>query len=147
MQVALAWLLDRSSAMLVIPGTSKVKHLEENVAAAELDRLTIDNSGRFYWDGKLVNYDTGPKQLTDRRGRSAHDQKSHEEGELSSDHVTDSSEHQRAKRANGKADGESCQSLEEIGRLVSGRIELGGENCRQTSKDIEVVPLDHCAGR
>jgi pyridoxine 4-dehydrogenase len=40
MQVALAWLLDRSSAMLVIPGTSKVKHLEENVAAAELE---LDN--------------------------------------------------------------------------------------------------------
>jgi aryl-alcohol dehydrogenase-like predicted oxidoreductase len=37
MQVALAWLLDRSSAMLVIPGTSKVKHLEEDVAAAELE--------------------------------------------------------------------------------------------------------------
>jgi aryl-alcohol dehydrogenase-like predicted oxidoreductase len=37
LQVALAWLLDRSSAMLVIPGTSKVKHLEENVAASELE--------------------------------------------------------------------------------------------------------------
>jgi hypothetical protein len=36
------------------------------LTAAELDRLTIDNSGRFYWDGNLVNYDTGPKQLTDK---------------------------------------------------------------------------------
>src|SRR6478752_6911119 len=36
------------------------------LTAAELDRLTIDNSGRFYWDGKLVNYGTGPKQLTDK---------------------------------------------------------------------------------
>ena len=36
MQVALAWLLARSPAMLVIPGTSKVRHLEENVAAAAL---------------------------------------------------------------------------------------------------------------
>jgi pyridoxine 4-dehydrogenase len=35
-QVAIAWLLRRSPAMLPIPGTSKVKHLEENVAAAEL---------------------------------------------------------------------------------------------------------------
>ena len=35
-QVALAWLLKRSSAMLPIPGTSKVAHLEENVAAASL---------------------------------------------------------------------------------------------------------------
>ena len=36
------------------------------LTAAELDRLTIDNSGRFYWDGKLVNYDTQTKQLTDK---------------------------------------------------------------------------------
>jgi len=33
-QVALAWLLRRSSIMLPIPGTSSVAHLEENVAAA-----------------------------------------------------------------------------------------------------------------
>jgi pyridoxine 4-dehydrogenase len=38
-QIALAWLLARSPAMLVIPGTSSVGHLEENIAAAEL-RLT-----------------------------------------------------------------------------------------------------------
>ena len=38
-QVALAWLLARSPMMLPIPGTSSVKHLEENVAAADL-RLT-----------------------------------------------------------------------------------------------------------
>jgi aryl-alcohol dehydrogenase-like predicted oxidoreductase len=50
-QLALAWLLARSPVLLPIPGTSKVKHLEENVAAAglkidankwqELDRLAI----------------------------------------------------------------------------------------------------------
>jgi aryl-alcohol dehydrogenase-like predicted oxidoreductase len=39
MQVALAWLLQRSPIMLPIPGTSSVKHLEENIAAASL-RLT-----------------------------------------------------------------------------------------------------------
>jgi aryl-alcohol dehydrogenase-like predicted oxidoreductase len=33
-QYALAWLLQRSPVMLPIPGTSKVKHLEENAAAA-----------------------------------------------------------------------------------------------------------------
>ena len=33
-QVALAWLLARSPAMLPIPGTSSIEHLEENVAAA-----------------------------------------------------------------------------------------------------------------
>jgi aryl-alcohol dehydrogenase-like predicted oxidoreductase len=38
-QIALAWLLHKSPAMLPIPGTSKVNHLEENTAAAliELD--------------------------------------------------------------------------------------------------------------
>jgi pyridoxine 4-dehydrogenase len=35
-QLALAWLLQRSPVLLPIPGTSKVGHLEENVAAAEL---------------------------------------------------------------------------------------------------------------
>jgi aryl-alcohol dehydrogenase-like predicted oxidoreductase len=35
-QIALAWLLARSPAMLVIPGTSSVEHLQENVAAAEI---------------------------------------------------------------------------------------------------------------
>ncbi len=36
-QVALAWLLERSPVMLPIPGTSSVAHLEENVAAAKLN--------------------------------------------------------------------------------------------------------------
>jgi pyridoxine 4-dehydrogenase len=36
-QVALAWLLRRSRVMLPIPGTGSVAHLEENVAAAELE--------------------------------------------------------------------------------------------------------------
>ncbi|WP_027482078.1 aldo/keto reductase [Deinococcus pimensis] len=36
-QVALAWLLRRSPVMLPIPGTGRVKHLEENTAAASLD--------------------------------------------------------------------------------------------------------------
>ncbi|OBF80220.1 oxidoreductase [Mycobacterium sp. 852002-51163_SCH5372311] len=35
-QLALAWLLKRSPVMLPIPGTSKVAHLEENVAAADI---------------------------------------------------------------------------------------------------------------
>ncbi len=36
MAVALAWLLERSPNLLLIPGTSSVKHLRENLAAAEL---------------------------------------------------------------------------------------------------------------
>ena len=45
-QVALAWVLKRSPVMLPIPGTSKVKHLEENVAAASLE-LTDDDFRRL----------------------------------------------------------------------------------------------------
>jgi pyridoxine 4-dehydrogenase len=50
-QAALAWVLKRSPAMLPIPGTSKVKHLEENVAAASIqlsdeDFASLDQQGR-----------------------------------------------------------------------------------------------------
>ncbi|MGN6184741.1 MAG: aldo/keto reductase [Thermoanaerobaculia bacterium] len=40
-QVALAWLLKRSKTMLPIPGTSRVKHLEENMEAEKI-RLSDD---------------------------------------------------------------------------------------------------------
>ena len=47
-QVALAWLLKKSPVMLPIPGTSRVKHLEENTAAAllELDDSIMDELER-----------------------------------------------------------------------------------------------------
>jgi len=36
-QIALAWLLRRSPVMIPIPGTSSIEHLEENLAAAEIE--------------------------------------------------------------------------------------------------------------
>lgn len=50
-QVALAWTLKRSPVMLPIPGTSKVAHLEENVAAVDItlsdeDFTALDQAGR-----------------------------------------------------------------------------------------------------
>ena len=50
-QIALAWVLKRSPVMLPIPGTSKVAHLEENVAAvnielSEQDFAALDREGR-----------------------------------------------------------------------------------------------------
>jgi pyridoxine 4-dehydrogenase len=45
-QVALAWLLQRSSVMLPIPGTSEVGHLEDNCRAAELE-LTLEEINRL----------------------------------------------------------------------------------------------------
>jgi pyridoxine 4-dehydrogenase len=51
-QIALAWLLGRAQVVLPIPGTSSVRHLEENVGAAhvrlsreEIDELTNANAG------------------------------------------------------------------------------------------------------
>jgi aryl-alcohol dehydrogenase-like predicted oxidoreductase len=41
-QIALTWLLRRSPVMLPIPGTGKVKHLEENVAAAGIALTDAD---------------------------------------------------------------------------------------------------------
>jgi pyridoxine 4-dehydrogenase len=43
MQVALAWLLKRAPNILLIPGTSSVQHLRENLAAANLE-LPIDKT-------------------------------------------------------------------------------------------------------
>jgi aryl-alcohol dehydrogenase-like predicted oxidoreductase len=53
-QVALAWVLKRSPVMLPIPGTSSVKHLEENTAAAHLelsdnDFAELDAHGKKEW--------------------------------------------------------------------------------------------------
>jgi pyridoxine 4-dehydrogenase len=45
-QVALAWLLRRSPVMLPIPGTSRVRHLEENTAAAAI-RLSDEEMARI----------------------------------------------------------------------------------------------------
>ena len=50
-QIALAWLLKRSPVILPIPGTSKVAHVEENVAAADIaltdaEFAALDKAGR-----------------------------------------------------------------------------------------------------
>ena len=52
--VVLAWVLKRSPVMLPIPGTSSVKHLEENTAAAHLelsdeDFAELDAQGKKEW--------------------------------------------------------------------------------------------------
>jgi pyridoxine 4-dehydrogenase len=53
MQVAIAWLLRRSTQMLPIPGTSSVGHLEENVAAASV-RLTDEEFKKLFAVPALV---------------------------------------------------------------------------------------------
>jgi pyridoxine 4-dehydrogenase len=41
-QIALAWLLARSPNLLLIPGTSSIAHLEQNVAAADIELTEED---------------------------------------------------------------------------------------------------------
>lgn len=53
MQVALAWLLQRSGNMLLIPGTSSVDHLRENLAASKL-QLPVEMLTRLDAVGKNV---------------------------------------------------------------------------------------------
>jgi pyridoxine 4-dehydrogenase len=52
MQVALAWLLRRAANVLLIPGTSSVAHLRENLAAAE---LTLPEEALAALDGIAAN--------------------------------------------------------------------------------------------
>ena len=47
MQIALAWLLQRSRIMLPIPGTTSIEHLEENIGASSL-RLTRTEFEELY---------------------------------------------------------------------------------------------------
>ncbi|WP_174802085.1 aldo/keto reductase [Martelella limonii] len=50
-QIALAWVLKRSPVMMPIPGTSKVKHLEENLSAASI-ALSDDEFAALDEEGK-----------------------------------------------------------------------------------------------
>ena len=59
-QVALAWLLQHSPVMLPIPGTSSVKHLEENMGASKLQLTAaqlqaLDSENASAWWSKLVD--------------------------------------------------------------------------------------------
>ena len=54
-QVALAWILKRSPVMLPIPGTSKVAHLEQNVAAVDI-RLSAEEFASLDREGKAQSH-------------------------------------------------------------------------------------------
>jgi aryl-alcohol dehydrogenase-like predicted oxidoreductase len=66
-QIALAWLLHRSPVMLPIPGTSSLKHLEENLAAASIHLAAED----VHAISELVPEDS-QTHLIDRLGWSGH---------------------------------------------------------------------------
>jgi pyridoxine 4-dehydrogenase len=56
MQVALAWLLQRSPNLVLIPGTSSIQHMRENLAAADL-RLPDDAVVRLNRIGNVIPHD------------------------------------------------------------------------------------------
>ena len=71
-QVVLAWLLARSAAMLVIPGTSSVRHLEENIAASSLrldaeDVAALTAAGGGHRRGMLGQLSSLKRRLSGRR--------------------------------------------------------------------------------
>ena len=74
-QVALAWLLQRARAMLLIPGTSSVAHLEENMAAADvaLDAGDVGGAGRRlgHQGAGTSSTDRARRQVLRRRGGTA----------------------------------------------------------------------------
>ncbi|MGI5430644.1 aldo/keto reductase [Streptomyces sp. CA-179760] len=59
-QVALAWLLDRAPVVLPIPGTARIEHLEENLAAADLT-LTPAQRGRLDRLAEGAGAESGPE--------------------------------------------------------------------------------------
>ncbi|HEY7124162.1 MAG TPA: aldo/keto reductase [Ktedonobacterales bacterium] len=60
--IALAWLLKRSPVMLPIPGTSSVKHLEENVAAASIT-LSDDEFRALDQQGQRLSQQQNPQPV------------------------------------------------------------------------------------
>ena len=65
-EAALAWLLARSPVMLPIPGTSQVKHLEDNVGAAKI-KLTPDEMARV---GEARSAERPPWTAADANSRT-----------------------------------------------------------------------------
>jgi len=59
MQVALAWLLQRAPNILLIPGTSSINHLRENLAAADLE-LPLDVIAELNAIGEFVRAEAQP---------------------------------------------------------------------------------------
>jgi pyridoxine 4-dehydrogenase len=64
-QIALAWILKRSPVMLPIPGTSKVAHLEENVAAVDI-QLSDEEFAALDREGRTERVSWGPLWVISR---------------------------------------------------------------------------------
>ena len=91
--------------------------------------------------------DDAPGSRPTEEGRKAHDHDGDEEGVFASDEIADAAEHQRAERAHQEARGESEQREQVAGRFRILREEVGADQRRQRSVEIEIVPLEDRAQR
>src|SRR5690242_8333247 len=69
------------------------------LSAAELDRLTIDGNGRFYWDGRLVNYEPPKEKSSDTREQSAMEVIDRAVHDLADQHTAETAEDNEPVRA------------------------------------------------
>jgi hypothetical protein len=86
-------------------------------------------------------------QDADDEGRQAHDQDGHQEGVLAPDHVAQAAEHQRAEGPHDEACRKGQQREDEGRSCIQTAEELLGDDGRQRTVQIEVVPLENGAER
>ena len=87
------------------------------------------------------------RQKTDQRRGATHDQQRDQERVLASHQIADAAKEKRAERAHHEADRESRQISDQRERVISLRIKQRRDDGRETSEDVEVVPLDHGTDR
>ena len=87
------------------------------------------------------------RQKTNQRRRAAHDQQRHQERILASDQIADAAKEERAKRTNDEAHRKRREVSDQRHCVVALRIKERRNYCGQAAKDVEVIPLDHCADR
>src|SRR5687767_389649 len=86
------------------------------------------------------------RQDADHERRATHDQQRDEERVLPADEISDAAEDDRAERTHGETSRKCAEGVKEAGGRVVLRKEESRHDCRETSENVEVVPLDHRAG-
>ncbi len=82
------------------------------------------------------------REESDQGGPQAHRRHRDEERVLATDQVAEVAEHERAEWTDAESGAERGEAGEELGGVVSGGKEEAPEKDRETSVEIEVVPLE-----
>ncbi|MOA23356.1 hypothetical protein D3C78_1439710 [compost metagenome] len=85
------------------------------------------------------------RQDADDERRQAHDQDGDQEGVLASDHVAEPAEHQGAERPHDEARGKRQQGKNEGRAFIQTAEELLGNDGRERTIEVEVIPLENRA--